>query len=89
MSDSTGREPWNDPYLDVQEALDVFDEERQGVMLTRLAVKLNDGSEHFGHSDRGMFYLCLACVRAGYESLLARHREAGCELAPTHRETSK
>lgn len=56
-----------DYFPDVQAAIDLFADDplKQRVMLLRLAMRLNNGDEHFDHGEHGYSWLCHRCAREG------------------------
>lgn len=54
-----------DPYAHVQAALDALTDHERVVALVRLAMKLNNGKEHFDHSEVGYSWLCHRCAQEG------------------------
>lgn len=65
MATDAGSHP--DLFADVQAAIDQFaaDPLRQKVMLIRLAMRLNNGAEHFDHGTPGYSWLCHRCALEG------------------------
>lgn len=54
-----------DRYPKVQEALDSFTDQEKHVALVRLAMRINNGDEHFDHGEPGYSWLCHRCALEG------------------------
>lgn len=54
-----------DRFAHLQAIIDGLSEFDQGIVLLRLAAKLNNGKEHFDHGPIGYSWLCHRCALEG------------------------
>lgn len=79
-------EGWVDPYLRVQDFLDTCSDIEKHVALVRLAMRINNGDQHFDHGEPGYSWLCHRCALDGSGGLngwVGALRMLGTLAAPT------